>query len=115
MPEKLPQNNQERDKIGTGTPERVSRSYHAGSVVCRLPSAAMLVFFAGAAGAGIISADFWGSSYYLDVFRFAAGAHRRSTLPEGDHGAVMSGALRDAAIRSTRGCGLIGADPYQYQ
>ena len=37
-----------------------------------LPSAAVLVFFAGAAGTGIVSADFRRSAYYLGVFRFAA-------------------------------------------
>ena len=37
-----------------------------------LPTAAVLVFFAGAAGAGIVSADFRRCAYYLDVFRFAA-------------------------------------------
>ena len=47
-----------------------------------LPSAAVLVFFAGAAGAGIVSADFGRGADYLDVFRLAAGTHRGAALPE---------------------------------
>ena len=74
----------------------------------------MLVFFAGAAGAGIVSADFRRGAYYLDVFRLAAGTHRRAALMEGTHGAVVRGALRDAAVRGTRSR-FFGANPYQYQ
>ena len=74
----------------------------------------MLVFFAGAAGAGIVSADFGRSAYYLDVFRLAAGTHGGAALPEGCHGAMMRGALRDAAVWRARS-GFFSADPYQYQ
>jgi len=42
----------------------------------------VLVFFAGAAGAGIVSADFGRGADYLDVFRLAAGTHRGAALPE---------------------------------
>ena len=74
----------------------------------------MLVFFAGAAGAGIVSADFRRSAYYLGIFRLAAGTHRGASLMEGTHGAVVCGALRDAAALGTRSR-FFGADPYQYQ
>ena len=79
-----------------------------------LPSTAVLVFFAGAAGAGIVSADFRRGAYYLDVFRFAAGTHRGAALMEGTHGVVVRGTLRDTAALGTRS-GFFGADPYQYQ
>ena len=74
----------------------------------------MLVFFAGAAGARIVSADFRRSAYYLDVFRFAAGTHRRAALMERAHGAMVRGSLRDAAALGTRS-GFVGAYSYQYQ
>ena len=79
-----------------------------------LPSAAVLVFFAGAAGAGIVSADFRRGAYYLDVFRLAAGTHRGAALMERSHGAVVRRALRDAAVGGTRSR-FFGTDPYQYQ
>ena len=78
------------------------------------PSAAVLVFFAGAAGARIVSADFRRGAYYLDVFRLAAGTHRGAALVERSHGAVVRRALRDAAVGGTRS-GFFGANPYQYQ
>ena len=74
----------------------------------------MLVFFAGAAGAGIVSADFRCGAYYLDVLRLAAGTHRGAALVERSHGAVVRGSLLDAAALGTRS-GFVGADPYQYQ
>lgn len=125
MPRKLLQNNQQRENlepetifcdciVKTVTPNRVSRSYHLGSALCRLPAAAVLVFFAGAAGTGIVSADLGRGAYYLDIFRFAAGTHRGTALMESPHGAVVRGALRDAAALGARG-GFFGTDPYQYQ
>ena len=47
-------------------------NYQLSIINYQLPSAAVLVFFAGAAGAGIVSADFRRGAYYLDVFRLAA-------------------------------------------
>ena len=79
-----------------------------------LPAAAVLIFFTGAAGAGIVSADFRRGAYYLDIFRLAAGTHRGAALMEGTHGAVVCGALRDAAAMSARS-GFFGTNPYQYQ
>ena len=88
--------------------------YQLSIINYQSPSAAVLVFFAGATGAGIVSADFRRGAYYLDIFRLAAGTHRGAALMEGAHGAVVCGTLRDAAVGGTRSR-FFGTDPYQYQ